>query len=114
MARTRSTETPAVELPHKPGEEKLVHSTVTPTGGRRFRVRVETGDMLFSPVKYNTFNVGNAMVETECDEGELPEVLGVMQKTVRKVFAEQYQQRLEFYLKAIKYNDRRVGEESKG
>jgi len=99
MARNATTDTP-----HAP-----LNTTVAPQG-RQFRIRVESGDMLFSPVKFNTFNVGSVTVETECLEGELPGVLETVQQMVRKAFSDQYRGRLEFYLKGIKYNDRRVQE----
>lgn len=74
-----------------------------------YKVKVTSGDMLFSPIRYNTFNVGSVEVEASFEGDVDPkDAIAEVSKVVRDEFAERYKQRLEFYLQAIKYNDRRV------
>ena len=76
--------------------------------GLKVSVTVDSGPMTFSPVQYNTFVVGNVSATTEVDTGDVDEAVLELRSIVRKHFAELYQERLRFYLVALRHNDREL------
>lgn len=77
-------------------------------------ITVQSGEMLFSPIKFNTFEVGDVTMSAEFN-GSIP-VEQIQQATqelntlVREIFAQRYQQRLKFYIAAIKTNNRQISD----
>ena len=72
-------------------------------------VTVNSGDMTFAPISYNTFQVGSVSVQVELEDmDDVDEVVSKLQEKVRSYFAERYKQRLKFYVDALKHNAREV------
>ena len=78
---------------------------------KRATVTVTSGEMTFSPVRYNTFQVGSVSVQVECELDDLDKAMEQAGEKVRAVFAKRYQERLDFYVKALHHNDKRLRED---
>jgi len=76
------------------------------------RLRVETGRVTFTPVAYNTFEVGSVSIELDLPSGaDVGEALAEMDEVVSGHFGKAYARRLDSYLKALRYNDKKLRED---
>ena len=84
---------------------ELQHNVMSTATG--IRLRVETGKATFTPVSYNSFDVGSVSVEVDFPPGtDVAEALVEMDALASKHFGGAYQRRLEQYLRALRYNDK--------
>ena len=77
----------------------------------KITLRIETGKAVFSPVSYNSFEVGSVSVELELPSGtDVAAALAEMDALAREYFKGAYAYKLESYLKALRYNAKKVAE----
>ena len=75
-------------------------------------LRVETGKAVFTPVAYNTFEVGSVTVEAEFPASvDVQAALAEMDEVASDHFRRSYASKLDGYLKALRYNAKKLSED---
>lgn len=76
-------------------------------------IRVETGNTTFAPVQYNSFQVGGVAIEAEFPSGtDVAAAIAELDEIARAHFKVMYAYKLDSYVKAIRYNDKKVREDA--
>ena len=77
----------------------------------KITLRVETGKLTFTPVSFNSFDVGSVAIELELPSGtDIAAALGEMDEVCVVAFRSAYIRRLDSYAKALLYNNKKVEE----
>ena len=75
-------------------------------------LRVETGKVVFTPVAYNTFEVGSVAIEAEFPASvDVQAAITEMDEVVSEHFKRSYASKLDGYIKALRYNARKLSED---
>ena len=85
------------------------HVTSVIKTASKVTLRVETGKVTFTPVAYNSFDVGSVAIELELPSGtDVAAALVEMDEVCAVAFRSAYARRLDSYTKALRYNDKQV------
>jgi hypothetical protein len=92
--------------------EAPVKARVILKSASRIVLRVETGKVVFTPVAYNTFEVGSVAIEAEFPASvDVQAAIAEMDEVVSDNFKINYVRKLESYIKALRYNARKLSED---